>query len=145
MKPSRKLAAVWRIRLILIFCLLLIPLRLLLSVRPDAGVLGITVLAGAFPMLWVWIARYCRAFFYQLRDAEVVIRSGLIFPRLISLPEPGALYACVYRTPLYRAAGLYGIALWGAGFHALLPGLTQEHAQAVLCRLSRSEKGDQPA
>lgn len=141
MKPSRTLAVVWRIRLLLVFCLLLLPLRLLLSVRTDAGALGVTVLAGIFVMLWAMVPRYCGKIVYQLRDTEIVVKSGLFFPRMVSLPRPYALYTCVYRTPLYLLTGLYGIAIWGAGAHALLPGLTQAQAQAVLSCLDDQEKG----
>lgn len=141
MKPSRTLAVVWRIRLLLVFCLLLLPLRLLLTVRPDAGALGVTVLAGIFLMLWALVPRYCGKIVCQLRDTEIVVKSGLFFPRVIRLPRPYALYTCVYRTPLYLLTGLYGIAIWGAGAHALLPGLTQAQAQAVLSRLDDQEKG----
>lgn len=144
LKPSHKLVAVWRIRLILISILLLMLLRLLLFIRPAAGILGITVLAGGFLMLWTWIPRYCRKIRYRLDEDGLTIKSGLFFPRLVSLPQPSALYTCVYRTPLYLLTGLYGIAVWGAGVHALLPGLTQDQAQAVSCRLSRPEKGGNP-
>lgn len=144
MKPSHKLTAVWRARLFLAVCLLLLPLRLLLDFRPDAGALGLTVLAGVFIMLWALIPRYCGKLRYQLKGAALVVTGGLFFPRRVSLPQPYALYACVYRTPFYVLTGLYGVAVWGAGARALLPGLTQAQAQAVLSRLSGPEKGGTP-
>lgn len=144
LKPSHKLAAVWRARLFLAVCLLLLPLRLLLNFRPDAGALCATVLAGVCLMLWALIPRYCGRLNYRLRATEIVIQSGVFFPRRVSLPRPYALYACLYRTPLYLLTGLYGVAVWGAGAHALLPGLTQAQAQAVLSRLRDPEKGGTP-
>lgn len=140
MHPSYKLAAVWRARLGILFILLLIPLRLLMAIYPAAGMLGITVLAGVCLMVWTLIPRYCGRIFYRLDEREISISSGLFFSRMTRLPRPEALYTCVYRTPFYLLTGLYGVVLWGAGVHALLPGLTQEQAQAVLTHLSQSEK-----
>ncbi len=143
MKPSRRLAIVWRLRLLLAACLLLLLLRVLYRFFPVAGILGATVLAGALWMLWAWIPHYCSRFRYRLSGAGLEVAGGLFFPRLVWLPAPQALYSCVYRTPLYCLTGLYGVAIWGAGAHVLLPGLTQEQTQAVLCGLTHMQKGEE--
>lgn len=141
MHPSRKLATVWRARLVVLFFLLFFPLWLLGKRNPAAGALAITVLAGVCLMLWALIPRYCRRLHYHLGKEGIAITRGLFFARMVRLPQPEALYMCVYRTPFYRLAGLYGIALWGAGIHALLPGMTQAQAQAVSSLLARVEQG----
>lgn len=140
MKPSRRLATVWRLRLMMIACLLLFLFWALYRFFPVAGILGGTVLAGCFWMLWAWIPRYCSRFRYRLDGAGLEVTGGLFFPRLVWLPAPQTLYSCVYRTPLYFLTGLYGVAVWGAGAHALLPGLTQEQARAVLCGLTHMQR-----
>ena len=140
MQPSRKLAAVWRARLGLLFLLLIFPLWLLAKRYPAAGALSITMLTGICLMIWVLIPRYCRKLHYRLEEEGITITRGLFFARMIRLPRPESLYTCVYRTPFYRMAWLYGVALWGAGMHMLLPGMTQAQAQAVLSLLTRVGK-----
>lgn len=116
------------------------PLWLLAKRYPATGALSITMLTGICLMIWVLIPRYCRKLHYRLEEEGITITRGLFFARMIRLPRPESLYTCVYRTPFYRMAGLYGVALWGAGMHMLLPGMTQAQAQAVLSLLTRVGK-----
>lgn len=141
LQPSRKLAAVWQARLGVLFFLLFFPLWLLVRRYPAAGALSITVLTGVCLMIWALIPHYCKRLHYQLGEEGITVTRGLFFARMIHLPRPQSLYTCIYRTPFYRLAGLYGVALWGAGMHTLLPGMTQEQAQAVLSLLARAEQG----
>lgn len=96
MQPSRKLAAVWRVRLGLLFLLLIFPLWLLAKRYPATGALSITMLTGICLMIWVLIPRYCRKLHYRLEEEGITITRGLFFARIDSPSQAGiSLYVCL--------------------------------------------------
>lgn len=113
---------------------------LLLGVR----LLWLTVLLPLAVLAWAWwlIGRQAAAIGYAERDADLLVRRGVMFRSLVVVPYGRMQFVDVEAGPLDRALGIARVQLHTAspGSDASIPGLEPEQAARLRDRLaSRGE------
>lgn len=140
---SSRLALARRITLLLVLipvAAVLLALWLLPQVpswiAPVAG--GIALVLSA----WAWwlIGRRVASFGYLERSEDLLVRSGILFQRLVIVPYGRMQLVDVTAGPIDRALGITSVQLHTAAAttEAVIPGLTPEIAAQVRDRLARA-------
>jgi membrane protein YdbS with pleckstrin-like domain len=96
--------------------------------------IGMLVLHG---LLAAFTPRRVRAIGYQLRDDDLVLRKGIMFLRVVSVPYGRMQLVDLNRGPIARAFGLSELKLVtaAAASHITIPGLPEADAEELRDRL----------
>jgi membrane protein YdbS with pleckstrin-like domain len=96
--------------------------------------IGMFVLHG---LLAAFTPRRVRAIGYQLRDDDLVLRKGIMFLRVVSVPYGRMQLVDLNRGPIARAFGLSELKLVtaAAASHITIPGLPEADAEELRDRL----------
>jgi membrane protein YdbS with pleckstrin-like domain len=96
--------------------------------------IGMIVLHG---LLAAFTPRRVRAIGYQLRDDDLVLRKGIMFLRVVSVPYGRMQLVDLNRGPIARAFGLSELKLVtaAAASHITIPGLPDPDAEELRDRL----------
>ncbi len=146
---SPRLALARRITLLLacIPVLLAIVILWLLEQVPSwvaPAVAAVAVVA----VLWAWwvIGRRVSSFGYLEREEDLLVRSGILFQRLVIVPYGRMQLVDVTAGPIDRALGITSVQLHTAAAttEAVIPGLTPEIAAQVRDRLARAGESRSP-
>jgi membrane protein YdbS with pleckstrin-like domain len=99
------------------------------------AVLAVVVLAGC---AWVVIGRNARSWGYAERDADLYIKHGIMFRRLVAVPYGRMQYVDINAGPLEQAYGIASVHLHTAspGTSAHIPGLPKAEAARLRDRLT---------
>jgi len=93
--------------------------------------------AGVVLAILVWILaitpRQVRAFGYQLREDDLLMRRGIVFQRMVAVPYGRMQLVDIAHGPLDRGFGIAQLKLVtaAAATGVVLPGLTQEAAEEL--------------
>lgn len=122
-----------------IFWALVIIAALVLYFVLDLG-WTLWVALGAFLFLAVgaaFTARQVRAYGYQLRDDDLVVRRGIMFRRIVSVPYGRMQLVDINRGPLMRWLGLSELKFVtaAAASAVVIPGLPEQEAEGLRDRL----------
>jgi membrane protein YdbS with pleckstrin-like domain len=98
--------------------------------------------------IWAWwiIGRRVRSFGYLERSEDLLVRSGILFQRLVIVPYGRMQLVDVTAGPLDRALGITSVQLHTAAAttDAVIPGLTPEIAAQVRDRLALAGESRNP-
>jgi len=139
---SPRLISARRITLGLVFILVaagVVVLLVLPEVPRAAGwsVAGVAVIS--FAWLWWLIGRRVRSYGYAERDDDLLVRSGILFRRLVIVPYGRMQLVDVTAGPIDRMLGVTTVQLHTAAAttDATIPGLEPMIAAALRDRLAR--------
>lgn len=111
-------------------------------VAPTVAVVALVV------GIWAWwiIGRRVRSFGYLERSEDLLVRSGILFQRLVIVPYGRMQLVDVTAGPLDRALGITSVQLHTAAAttDAIIPGLTPEIAAQVRDRLALAGESRNP-
>jgi membrane protein YdbS with pleckstrin-like domain len=97
---------------------------------------------------WAWwiIGRRVRSFGYLVRSEDLLVRSGILFQRLVIVPYGRMQLVDVTAGPIDRALGITSVQLHTAAAttDAVIPGLTPEVAAQVRDRLALAGESRNP-
>ena len=97
---------------------------------------------------WAWwiIGRRVRSFGYLERSEDLLVRSGILFQRLVIVPYGRMQLVDVTAGPIDRALGITSVQLHTAAAttDAVIPGLTPEVAAQVRDRLALAGESRNP-
>ena len=139
---SPRLINARRITLGLVFILVaacVVVLLVLPAVPRAVGWLVAGVAVIAFAWLWWLIGRRVRSYGYAERDDDLLVRSGILFRRLVIVPYGRMQLVDVTAGPIDRMLGVATLQLHTAAAttDATIPGLEEEVAAALRDRLAR--------
>ena len=139
---SPRLINARRITLGLVFILVaacVVVLLVLPAVPRAVGWLVAGVAVIAFAWLWWLIGRRVRSYGYAERDDDLLVRSGILFRRLVIVPYGRMQLVDVTAGPIDRILGVTTLQLHTAAAttDATIPGLEEEVAAALRDRLAR--------
>lgn len=139
---SPRLINARRITLGLVFILVaacVVVLLVLPAVPRAVGWLVAGVAVIAFAWLWWLIGRRVRSYGYAERDDDLLVRSGILFRRLVIVPYGRMQLVDVTTGPIDRMLGVTTLQLHTAAAttDATIPGLEEEVAAALRDRLAR--------
>jgi len=146
---STKLALARRITLLfaLVPVLVIIGVLWWWEVVPDFVAPTVAVVAVVIG-IWAWwiIGRRVRSFGYLERSEDLLVRSGILFQRLVIVPYGRMQLVDVTAGPLDRALGITSVQLHTAAAttDAVIPGLTPEIAAQVRDRLALAGESRNP-
>jgi uncharacterized protein len=122
-------------------------------ISTGAGILAVAAAAIVITLLshtsWIWIPagvvlvglvwtfaitpRQVRAFGYQLRDDDLLMRRGILWQRIVAVPYGRMQLVDITHGPLDRGFGIAQLKLVtaAAATGVVLPGLTQEAAERL--------------
>lgn len=112
----------------------------LIAVTVDTG--WPWFVAGAIGLLAAWslwaIGRQTRSIGYAERDEELLVRTGIMWRRIVVVPYGRLQYVDVIAGPLDRMLGIARVQLHtaSAGSDAAIPGLTPDDAARLRERLT---------
>ncbi len=136
---SPRLASARRVVLAIVNGLLVIAI-LLATWLSDVGWLAWLVLLALGDFGWGWwlIGRQVRAWAYAERSEELLVRSGVMWRRMVVVPYGRLQYVDVDAGPLARAFGLASVQLHtaSAGTDSQIPGLATAEAARLRDRLT---------
>lgn len=140
---SPKLATARRISLLLAY-IPVVAVVVILS-RLDQVPWQVAPLLGVFAVIagvWAWwiIGRRVSSFGYLERSEDLLVRSGILFQRLVIVPYGRMQLVDVTAGPIDRSLGITSVQLHTAAAttKAVIPGLTPEIAAQVRDRLARA-------
>ena len=139
---SPRLINARRITLGLVFILVaacVVVLLVLPAVPRAVGWLVAGVAVIAFAWLWWLIGRRVRSYGYAERDDDLLVRSGILFRRLVIVPYGRMQLVDVTAGPIDRILGVTTLQLHTAAAttDATIPGLEEEVSAALRDRLAR--------
>lgn len=126
-----------RVRLISVGAVFLVVLVVALVVAVGLGQLWVWVPAGAALVVIGWILaiapRQARAYGYQLRRDDLVLRRGILWQRMVAVPYGRMQLVDISHGPLDRAFGIAQLKLVtaAASTGVVIPGLTQSAAERL--------------
>ncbi len=146
---SSKLALARRITLLFAFVPVVVVIGILWwwdavpdFVAPTGAV--IALITG----IWAWwiIGRRVRSFGYLERSEDLLVRSGILFQRLVIVPYGRMQLVDVTAGPIDRALGITSVQLHTAAAttDAVIPGLTPDIAAQVRDRLALAGESRNP-
>ena len=101
---------------------------------------GAVVLVALILLIWLWwlIGRQVKAYGYVERDEDLLVRSGILFRRMVIVPYGRMQLVDLVAGPIDRMAGLSTVQLHTAAAttDAKIPGLPPENAGALRDRLA---------
>jgi membrane protein YdbS with pleckstrin-like domain len=136
-KVDPAIVNVWRCEAVLTVATLSLFALLVALVRLPGPVLGVMVLAASIAIVAAWAlpsAQY-RALDYEVDEAGISIRSGIVWRSQIRLPRVRIQHTDVSQGPLQRRFGVATLKLYTAGSRYTridLPGLA--HGEALVLR-----------
>jgi membrane protein YdbS with pleckstrin-like domain len=140
---SPRLALARRITLLLVY----IPIVVIVGVlwwldQVPSWIAPVVAVAAALGGVWAWwlIGRRVSSFGYLERSEDLLVRSGILFQRLVIVPYGRMQLVDVTAGPIDRALGITSVQLHTAAAttEAVIPGLTPEIAAQVRDRLARA-------
>lgn len=146
---STKLALARRITLLFALVPVLVVVCVLWwwEVVPDFVAPTVAVVAVVIG-IWAWwiIGRRVLSFGYLERSEDLLVRSGILFQRLVIVPYGRMQLVDVTAGPLDRALGITSVQLHTAAAttDAVIPGLTPEIAAQVRDRLALAGESRNP-
>ncbi len=111
------------------------------ATRPLAGVVvAAALLAWQLGVALVWPRLAWEAYRYEVREHDLLVRSGVLFRRWSAIPLSRIQHVDTRQGPVERLFGLSRLLVFTAsGMHAdgSIPGLAAERAEALRDELSR--------
>ena len=147
-RVSPKLATAYRISLVIVVVLVaigLVVLGLLLRSAPDVPswlprFFGLLVRVDLVVLVWIWwlTGRRVRSWGYAERSHDLLVTSGILFPRLVIVPYGRMQLVDLKAGPIHRALGIMTVQLHTAAAttDASIPGLTPQVAADLRDRLA---------
>lgn len=146
---SSKLALARRITLLFAFVPVVVVIGILWwwDEVPDF-VAPIGAVIALVTGIWAWwiIGRRVRSFGYLERSEDLLVRSGILFQRLVIVPYGRMQLVDVTAGPIDRALGITSVQLHTAAAttDAVIPGLTPDIAAQVRDRLALAGESRNP-
>lgn len=108
--------------------------------------LGVGAVFSLLLALLVWYPRRAwRRWGYAVREHDLLIQSGVLVHRRVSIPSGRIQHVDIHQGPFERMLGLARVHVFtasGGGADGVIPGLTPEVADALRERLVRREADD---
>jgi membrane protein YdbS with pleckstrin-like domain len=140
---SPRLALARRITLLLVCIPIIIVIGVLWWLdQVPSWLAPVAAAAAVIGVVWAWwlIGRRVSSFGYLERSEDLLVRSGILFQRLVIVPYGRMQLVDVTAGPIDRALGITSVQLHTAAAttEAVIPGLTPEIAAQVRDRLARA-------
>lgn len=144
---DERVVTLWRLQRLLALALVGLPVAVgvgvgLAAVAPT----WLGIVAAGFVVAWrlvsamLWPALMHRHFRYQVREHDLLVRSGVLFRRWSSIPHSRIQHVDTRQGPMERWLGLSRLAVYtaaGVSADGSIPGLAQEEAERLRDMLSR--------
>lgn len=140
---SPRLALARRITLLLVCIPIIVAVGVLWWLdQVPSWIAPVAAAAAGIGVVWAWwlIGRRVSSFGYLERSEDLLVRSGILFQRLVIVPYGRMQLVDVTAGPIDRALGITSVQLHTAAAttEAVIPGLTPEIAAQVRDRLARA-------
>jgi uncharacterized protein len=117
---------------------LVVVLPLWLGVGAPAGVLALAAVLAASLAVFGSLRSRCRAWFYEERGEDLLVRRGVLFQRVSIVPYGRMQFVDVTAGPVERSFGLATVQLHtaAAATNARIPGLDRAEAERLRDQLA---------